>query len=194
MKEWNEFYPAFTANDYYKRIKPWTRFLDRIMEFTAKGNPILEIGFGTGQMSIYLCSRNYPCYGIEKNDIQVERAKKLAMELKVWPHFMYGDVFKIAKDKEQYVRFWKGQYHTVFSQGLLEHFSDEKIKELFEIQLEIGKVCAFSVPLDKFGHQSRGDERLLPEEHWKKLVESYKILHWSTFTKGNGQLMAIIKE
>ncbi len=192
MKAWNEFYKEWTVKDYKQHIRAWSGFCNRVAAYTPKNELILEVGFGTGQMSIYLSKLGYNVFALDKSRVQKERADRLARELKVSPHFMNVDIFKLIHRKEEFRRFWKNQFHTVFSQGFLEHFSDNDIKRLFDIQFAMGKVVAFSVPLDKFGHQSRGDERLLSKEYWRKLVAKYKILHWSTFAGNNGQLAAVL--
>jgi ubiquinone/menaquinone biosynthesis C-methylase UbiE len=189
MKEWNEYYSDVNKEWYLRHVKAVKGFAHRIAKFTPEYSGILEVGFGTGQISIYLSlmkDKHYDCYGLDSNKVQVERADKLAKELNADVMFCHGDVFELT-DKSY------GFIHTVFSQGLLEHFESYDIKALFETQFRVGKVVAFSVPLDKFGHQSRGDEILRPEKEWKEFVEPYKILYWETYAKGT-QLMGVLKK
>lgn len=54
--------------------------------------------------------------------------------------------------------------------GVLEHFSNEQIKQVFERYNREGIKSIHYVPLDKYEQPSFGDERLLPYQHWLKLV------------------------
>lgn len=188
MKSWDEYYFQWYKADYDRHILAQKGFGNRIARFTPENSSILEVGFGTGQISIYLSlmdHKNYKCYGIDNNRQQVLRAHKLALELKADVHFQELDFMTCDLNKLK--------YDTVFSQGVLEHFEIPVIKEWFDRQFQISKVVAFSVPLDKFGHQSRGDEILRPESEWKEITNKYIPLYWETFAKGT-QLMGILAE
>ena len=52
----------------------------------------------------------------------------------------------------------------------MEHLSDEWIRQVAAEALRVGKVFIFSVPSRHYKHRDFGDERLLPEDHWKKLM------------------------
>ena len=184
LKSWDNYYTDWGKKDYERHIKAWKGLCHRVARSTPKGGKILEVGSGTGMMSIYLSSMGFRVIGIDSNAVQVKRATNLAGELNSRAKFRQMDLFSLDG---------KGKMDTAFSQGLLEHYSDQDIKRIINKQFEVAKVVAFSVPLDKFGHASRGDERLLPENYWRKLVEGYKILHWSTFAKGK-QLICVIRD
>jgi len=182
IKSWDKFYSNWTKKDYEKHITAWKGFCHKIAEFTPKHGKILEVGFGTGMMSIYLATLGFKVTGIDNCKIQIERARRLAKEIGVEVNFLHQDILSHSI---------KSTFDTSFSQGLLEHFSDEYIKKIIKIQFELAKVVLFSVPLDKFGHKSRGDERLLSENYWKKLIKEYNILHWSTFANDRELMCAI---
>jgi len=184
MTKWHDYYKDWTVKDYNRHIRAWKGFC-HIVARHSTGKNLLELGFGTGQMSIYLSLKGYKVVGIDKNEIQVKRAMSLASQLKAKPVFDWCDLF-------EYKNPYPFKFDAVFSQGLLEHYTDQQIKQIFDLSFKLGNRVAFSVPLDKFGHKSRGDERLLPDTHWKALVSNYKILHWSKFADDK-QLAAVIK-
>jgi len=160
LKEWNEYYNEWTVDDYNRHVQAVKGFCNRVMRFTPDRGRVLEVGTGSGQMSIYLSQHGYECDAIDQDKKVVENAEKLSKLVGGnFIHFFHSDLFKLDLDR------YGGLYDTVFSQGLLEHFEDIEIKESFRIQKLLADVVAFSVPLDKFGHQSRGDERLMPKEH-----------------------------
>jgi len=184
IKSWNEYYTDWHKADYDRHIKAWKGLCHRVARYTPKNGKILEVGTGTGMMSIYLSKMGFRVIGIDNNEMQIRRAINLAKELKSKAKFRYSNLFNLNNKK--------GKMDIAFSQGLLEHFSDKDIKRIIKKQFEVAKIVAFSVPLDKFGHKSRGDERLLPEKYWKNLVKDYKIVHWSKFSKDK-QLIGILK-
>jgi SAM-dependent methyltransferase len=196
VKEWDSFYKQWHKPDFDRHIQAQKGFAHRIARFTPENSAILEVGFGTGQISIYLSlmDKDYICQGVDNNREQVKRALLLAKELKSSACFRYGDIF----DKPL-VCLLDNIIHTSFSQGLLEHFETYDIKAILKNQFAISKVVAFSVPLDKFGHQSRGDEILRPEKEWQKIIDELsdelkqdiKTLYWETYAKGT-QLMGIL--
>ena len=198
IKSWDKFYQPVNKEWYSQHVKAVKGYGNRLARFTPDNSGILEVGFGTGQISIYLSlmkDKKYICHGIDSNFKQVKRALLLAKELNSDACFWYGDIF----NKETLGL--KEVYHTSFSQGLLEHFETYDIKAILKTQLEISKVVGFSIPLDTFGHKSRGDEILRSEKEWdgilksleKELTSYFDILYWETYAKGT-QLMCIFKK
>jgi SAM-dependent methyltransferase len=188
--EWHEFYSEWTVEDYYRHVKAVKGFAHRLMRYTPKDGAILEFGHGTGQIAIYL-SLSHPklsVVGMDKDVIQVSRAVILADKLESDVRFSQIDILKLKKIPKPFHIF-----DTVYSQGLLEHFSDKDIKFIIEKKLLMGKVSAFSVPLKDFGHKSRGDERLMEWDWWLEFVKDYEILYQETYAK-NTQGMVIFKE
>ncbi|NLE07508.1 MAG: hypothetical protein GX627_02785 [Parcubacteria group bacterium] len=57
---------------------------------------------------------------------------------------------------------------------MLEHYSDEEIIKLLNIQLEVAPLVIFDAPTNFMSSEYRakgfGNERYLPTSHWKKLV------------------------
>lgn len=182
---WDKYYWPWKKHDYSQHIPAWKGFCNRITRFVAPEGKVLEVGCGTGMMSIYINKGGWNVTGLDSNAVQVQRAKMLNKEMGTKVRFINFDVFKL-NDKEI------EKFDLSFSQGLLEHFTDEDIKKIIKAQFKISPVVAFSVPLDKFGHQSRGDERLLSQDEWKQLIKGYKIVYWSTFAKEK-QLICVIK-
>ncbi len=192
---WNEFYHPFHREDYELHIKAWKGVCHIIARYTPPKGRILEIGSGTGQMSLYLSTMgekyNFYCVGFDKDPTMVERAKNLTLEVGGRAKFACHDLFSLNSGSP-IGPLKVGTYHTVFSQGMLEHFTDEQIKKAIEVMFRIGRKIAFSVPIDKFGHKSRGDERLLSDSFWRRKISKYELLHFSKFAKET-QIMVVIR-
>lgn len=183
--KWDEFYKPFHKEDYEQHIEAWKGFCHRVAKFAPKRAKILEIGSGTGMMSIYLSKMGFYTIGFDNNSEMVRRAKNLVLEVGGKARFAWHDLFNLDLKMV-------GTYHVVFSQGLLEHFTDVEIRKALEIQFKIAPIVIFSVPLDKFGHQSKGDERLLSDSFWRRMIAKYELLHFSKFA-GQTQIIVAIK-
>ena len=55
---------------------------------------------------------------------------------------------------------------TIYSHGVLEHFSDEDIHDILNRQCSIAKTVVHYVPTDGYDIPSFGDERLLSIQYW----------------------------
>jgi len=195
VMKWEEFYKPFHREDYLRHIEAWKGICHIIARHTPPKGRILEIGFGTGMMSIYLSKMgdkyNFYCVGFDKEKKMVDRAKNLTLEVGGRAKFACHDLFdldsggKVGPSKV-------GTYHTVFSQGMLEHFNDDQIRKAIEIMFKIGRKVCFSVPIEKFAHKSRGDERLLSDAFWRRIIAKYELLHFSKFAKDT-QIIAVIR-
>src|SRR5688500_6578520 len=66
-------------------------------------------------------------------------------------------------------------FKVAYSQGLLEHFSDENIDVIVKEVLRVAKIFVVSVPSVYFNsrEQLKGDERLLTKDRWDKMFQSH---------------------
>jgi len=183
--KWEEFYQPFHKKDYEQHIEAWKGICHRVAKFAPKRGKILEVGSGTGMMSIYLSKMGFYAIGLDNNSEMVRRAKNLVLEVGGKARFACHDLFNLDLKVV-------GSYRVVFSQGLLEHFTDAQIRKALEIQFKIAPIVIFSVPLDKFGHQSKGDERLLSDSFWRRMIAKYELLHFSKFA-GESQIIVAIR-
>jgi hypothetical protein len=74
------------------------------------------------------------------------------------------DMFKLE--------FQDRSFDLVYHQGVLEHFDDERIVAALSEQGRVGQWVVFHVPNRRYPTRPFGDERLLSNGHWKKLVRS----------------------
>ncbi|MEK7616814.1 MAG: class I SAM-dependent methyltransferase [Patescibacteria group bacterium] len=130
---------------------------------------ILEIGVGTGSMSIFFSYLGLDVTGLDNDQDILKKARNLSKKLNGKAKFIHGNAFNLPfKDKS---------FDVVLSQGLLEHFQDDEIFKLLDEQLRVGKVVILSVPNKYYSVLDFGDERLLTDENWYKLLsKKYHIL------------------
>lgn len=168
MNRWGEFYSKSYDLDYLIRnISCHREMFDLIYDENPK--KVLEVGSGTGSMSTFLSYLGYAVTSLD-NDIKVlSKAKNLAKKLNGKVSFVLNDAFNIP--------FGDNYFDVVCHQGLLEHFSDAHIYKLLDEQLRVGKIVVLSVPNDSYKQLDFGDERLLPNSFWDKLLKKrYKLL------------------
>ena len=154
MKPWIEIYKDRLNNSYYKYFcKQYAPFLKQLKKYEKSVNH--EIGCGMGNSTRFLQSlatnNKYYCYDLCPDMLGL--AIKNIQSTKVF--FNNIDIRNITYEKLS--------YGLVHSHGVLEHFSDEDIKEL----LNNYETHVHYVPSDKWITPSRGDERLLSKEYWQ---------------------------
>ncbi|MGB8779693.1 MAG: class I SAM-dependent methyltransferase [Candidatus Bathyarchaeia archaeon] len=125
----------------------------------------IEIGCGRGVHSIFLSCFIPNVLGIDNNIKLVEKARKNNSKFHGHARFSIRDAFKLD--------FAPGTFDVCFSQGFLEHFSDEEIRLLAEKQLRIAKVMVASVPSALYAVRDRGDERLMRIEDWQQILKDF---------------------
>ena len=168
MNYWGKFYSKSYDLDYLIRnVSCHREMFDLVYE--EKPKKILEVGSGTGSMSTFLSYLGYEVISLDNDSKVLSKAKNLARKLNGKVKFILNDAFNIP--------FGDNYFDLVFHQGLLEHFSDAHIYKLLDEQLRVAKAIVLSVPNNLHGHQDFGDERLLPNSFWDKLLKSrYKLL------------------
>lgn len=166
--KWHEYYSKeITLKDYLGHLSTHATLFEFIIE--QKPRKILEIGTGTGSMSIFLSHLGYEVVSIDNNEKVLERAKKLSDTLLGRVKFLLCDAFKLGN------KFKASNFDVVFSHGFLEHFDRGEIEALIKEQLKVGKVVFFSVPSKYHVTKEFGDERLWGIEEWTKILSSFNL-------------------
>jgi SAM-dependent methyltransferase len=99
---------------------------------------IIEVGTGTGALSILLAAYGYRVLGIDKEPTIVESAKELASHLAVDCEFVVADGFDLSR--------YSDQFDLAFSGGVLEHFSDAEATALLKQQAVAARFVVAIVP------------------------------------------------
>ncbi|MFQ5952632.1 MAG: methyltransferase domain-containing protein, partial [Candidatus Omnitrophota bacterium] len=165
-KTWSDFYnePADTSY-YWENITIHKDFLGEVLK--SKPNRILEIGAGSGTLSVFLNHMGSEAIAVDKDKAVLERAEEASRALNGKVKFEIADAFNLPyEDKE---------FDVSFSQGVLEHFQDEDIVRILKEQTRVAKAVFFSVPNKYYNHRDFGNERLLTKEEWEKILSNFKI-------------------
>jgi len=167
-KNWNDFYSRnLHLKDYLENLYSHGQFIEEIVK--EKPKSILEVGVGTGIMSIFLSYLGVAKVVAIDNNIKIlESGINLCEILNGKVLFKLCDAFNLSEHIND-------EFDIVFSQGFFEHFDDEDIKKLLGQQLKIGNKVVFSVPSNYYPKQEYGNERLLKLEHWKRILKDFNL-------------------
>ena len=139
--------------------------LIKLIEKYSPNKKIMEAGCGTGIISTYMCSKGYDVTEVDINNDILNLAKKVSNEYikEGNPKFVLKSIYDL--------NFKNNEFDVSFSNGVLEHFSDEKIIETLKLQLMQSSYVIVGIPTKFFNDNEAlyGDERFLELTYWRKL-------------------------
>ena len=142
-------------------------FIELIKKYNTTGK-LLEAGSGTGTLSTYLATEGFDVTGMDIDDGMLEIAKKIGEEYNKEKNanFIKGSIFDLD--------YKENEFSICFSNGVLKHFSNEKIIDTLEKQLKISETVIFGIPTRYFTKEEAmyGDERYLPLAKWRKIIKA----------------------
>lgn len=154
-----------TAKNYIDyKIKHKKKLIDLIKKYSPN-KKVIETGCGTGIISTYLSSIGYDVVGIDISDEILGLARDVADKYfdKNSPKFINMSIFDMKFDNT---------FDVAFSNGVLEHFSDEEIIDTINKQLDIANYVIIGIPTKFFNQDEAlyGDERFLDIKYWRELI------------------------
>ena len=160
-------------SQYYKETLPIDKYLQNVYAHTplfkeilkTKPAEILEVGVGTGDMSLLLASLGFNVSAVDSNKNILQTARGSEGHIKTLKHIQ-ANAFKLDST------FRKSQFDVAFSQGFFEHFSDQEVRSLVNQQLSVASRVVFSVPSIFYPTKDFGDERLLHKETWENILNT----------------------
>jgi len=164
-RKWSSLYTrSLSLSEYLENLHVHLPLLVEIIR--EKPRRILEVGTGSGSMSIFLSHLGYDVTSIDNDEYVVDWARELCERLSGNVTFMIRDASDLCR------KFQKAEFDIVFSQGFFEHFSDSQIRLLLSEQLNVGKVVLFSVPSEYYPERwnNLGNERFLSAEEWARIL------------------------
>jgi 2-polyprenyl-3-methyl-5-hydroxy-6-metoxy-1,4-benzoquinol methylase len=118
-------------------------------------------------MSFLLADYGFQTTALDLSKDVLDYAQQRAVLKKGSLRFVQGNLFEISNI------FRNEHFDTVFSQGVMEHFSDEEIVRILAEQKKVATKVIFSVPNNRRRFRPAklyGDERLLTNSKWKTLA------------------------
>jgi len=128
-------FPSFVY-DYYSFRQPTVGY---VKKHVPEGGSILEIGCGSALLVILLSSMGYDVSGIDSDPRVVEMARYNNQRLGGQARIELMDLF----DAPQRMRC---VFDLAYSEGVIEHFRGEKLKEAVKAHGKLGKKVLLVVP------------------------------------------------
>jgi len=163
-RKWENFYKPLTIENYLYNLSRHRFLFSQILRTNPK--KVVEVGIGSGSMSIFLSHLGIDVVGIDNNPTILKMAQENAKKLNADVKFILTDVLKPLP--------LKNEFDISFSQGVAEHFTDQQARTFIKNQLDISKRVIISLP-NKYYYKSFGDERLLGIDEWKKILRMFNI-------------------
>ena len=170
MSKWSEIYKKemlkFSSLDNFiiSKVEYKKCLIDIIKKYSRKNNKILEVGCGSGITSIFLEKSGYDVTGIDFDQDMIELATSIALQQKSSALFKIDDI-KTLKTIQDH-------FNIIFSNGVMEHFSDSEIISIINRHLSVSDYVIISIPSDYFSIDQRiyGDERFMSSDSWRSIL------------------------
>ncbi len=164
---WHKYYRApLTLEGLLGNLYGQRDFLIEIV--SSHPNKVLEVGTGSGGMSIFLSWLGISIVGIDIDPEVVNKAILEANQLHSPAKFEVADTFQLP--------YGENAFDLIFHQGLLEHFSDDDIRRMLTEQLRVARRVVLSVPNSWYPRKDFGDERLMSKHRWESILSSFNIV------------------
>lgn len=129
---------------------------------------VLEVGTGTGMLSGFLALAGVDVTTIDLSEAVLDVASRFYERLGVEVTTVRGDGTATAFDADA--------FDAVFSQGLWEHFEDQRVRDFAAEGLRLAPLVYTSIPsvayprLGRRGPGLVGNERFLSATRWKQIL------------------------
>lgn len=168
-----------TPDDYIKyKLKYKSIFIDKVIQYANNGK-VIETGCGTGLMAGFLQKKGLKVTALDLSQKVLDYAEEIAKKSDIIAPCKYkqGDILNL--------KYKKNSFDVSYSNGVLEHFSDDEIVETLKQQMNISKYVIFGIPSTYFNMNEKmlGNERGLTLEEWKNLIHKAdgKIVEQTSF-------------
>ena len=171
-KTWYEIYmdeinEKGTINNYIKdKIKTKKNLINLIKKYSPN-KKIIEAGSGTGVLSIYMASIGFDSTAIDIDEDILNLSKNISKHYNSnnKPKFIIDSIFNLNYEHEE--------FDVSFSNGVLEHFSDEEIISTLKKQMIISNTVIVGIPTKYFNNDEAmyGDERFLKINYWRNIIK-----------------------
>lgn len=168
-EDWASFYEDVDIIDEIKHQENVHKdLIDKIVKL--KPSAILEIGSGAAAISFSIAKRyNIKIVTVDNNKEVLKKVKANAKKIGVNIETVHADAHHLPFEDDS--------FKVVFSQGVLEHFTDYDIKSIINEKIRVSSNSVFfSVPNNFYRKKDFGNERLMSKAEWEKVLSDYNII------------------
>ncbi len=168
--DWQQYYKQrrVSLERFINNIWDHKPFLVEITSTCRKNKKeILEVGSGSGALSIFLSHLGYKIISIDRDEGVLNIAEQNSAYLNGKVTFQIADAYNLPFNSDN--------FDLCFSQGFFEHFDDEDISKLLKEQLRVARATVFSVPTFWYPARDFGDERLMKKEEWLEILSQFNV-------------------
>lgn len=158
-------------------------FVEEVARLVKAGDRILEVGSGTGVLASPLAKGGVEVVSLDNDPKILEMAAVNARVLGVDIKYVFGEALELP--------FEDGEFAVAFSEGLVEHYSDEEIERLVREHLRVAPVAVVSVPLSGRHPISFGNERWLSREEWEGKLAPFGLVRSFEYSSGPDLCMTL---
>lgn len=181
MKTWYDIYVE-RMNDVYRKhvAEKYGKMVDTIIGFLPKqGGTMAEYGCGAANISRLVVEKKQTVFthlvDIDNRMLGLADHNMREAGMRSKEDF----VATLANILEPVVPYFHKGYDIIHSHGVLEHFSDEQIRDIVRNQLKNAPVVVHYVPSEKYEMPSFGDERLMSVAQWQQICEPTDIIQFN---------------
>lgn len=154
-------------DDYIRyKLKYKKKFINKVIQY-AENKKVIEMGCGTGLMAGYLQKLGLDVVALDLSKPVLDYACQIAKQSNIISPCKYqqGDILNL--------KYRKSSFDVSYSNGVLEHFSDEEIIRILKQQMNISKYVIFGIPSTYFNMDEKmlGNERGLTLKEWIMLID-----------------------
>ncbi|MBI2421725.1 MAG: methyltransferase domain-containing protein [Candidatus Hydrogenedentes bacterium] len=166
---WSDYYQAdYGLPQIHRHLTNMAPFI-RTCESFAAGPRFLEIGTGTGLVSVYFSQCGHKVTGLDYDQGILALNRAFNSRFCGQARFLAGDLFALP--------FKADSFDLCFHQGLMEHFDPAEITASLQDQVRIARRVVFSVPTVHWKGGVFGNERMMTGAHWMEILKPFRVLH-----------------
>jgi 2-polyprenyl-3-methyl-5-hydroxy-6-metoxy-1,4-benzoquinol methylase len=174
MSKWSEIYKkqmlgsASLETFINEKLSYKKPLVDTIERYIRDDKKILEIGCGSGITTTFLGQLGFRVMGIDSDQDMLEIARHIATQQKSPAIFIVEDISTLKTIHDH--------FGVIFSNGVMEHFSDENIVAIVNLHLSLSDYVIISIPSDHFSNNQKiyGDERFMDKNKWQSILSKTK--------------------
>ncbi len=175
-----------------KLDEPYIKILKRYLK---PNSSILECGCGQARTALSMAYNEFNITAIDDNKkilgVAKENAKNLGLDNKL--NFILMNFFNIDKE------FNNKSFDCITHQGVIEHYNEDEIRKILNLQLSIAPIIIFSVPIktdfnEKEYFKDSIHRNLWTEEYWlEKILKDFYVMDYKVVKQRTDNLIVVIE-